>query len=144
MSPTKFLMATIRWMLAFLWVPTLALANVASMQQAAGPLVIDVFLAAVTFLVSSLCGGTTLAIRINTQLGADPEAKLIRPMLFCTAHMLGSWLAGVFAFLLGMLYTWPNAQTLVAVLVMSFAGSKGLEMAVERWLPIVSTGGGKP
>lgn len=122
--------------LPILWAPTIAAATVVSLKTA-GPLVLDSTLVTISIIITVLSALTTLAIRINAHLGADPNARLVRPFLFCSAHLLGSALAGMAAFLIGLSNEWSSGQTLLSVLLLSFGGAAGLEKIVERYLPLI-------
>jgi hypothetical protein len=130
------------WVLPALWTPTVLAATAISLQSNSQPLVLDATLVTISIVITFLAGLTTLFIRINAHLGADPDAKLVRPFLFCSAHLLGSLLAGVAAFLMGLSNGWSSGQTLVAVLLLAFGGAAGLERIVERYLAIMPIPGG--
>ena len=124
------------WSLPAMWTPTIAAATVVSLK-ASEALVLDFTLVVISGVITLLAGLTTLAIRVNAHLGVDPDAKLVRPFLFCSAHLLGSALAGLAAFVIGLANGWGNGPTLVAVLLMSFGGAAALEKVVERYLSIM-------
>lgn len=95
--------------------------------------------AGISWLLSSLSGVTALLLRIDAALSAAPDQPLPRPLLFCSAHMSGSWLAGVLAFLLAHGASPGNAlQTFAVVIAASFTGAKFVEGAAERLFPRTS------
>jgi len=139
---SKYLSMVIRAMLALVWLPTLAFAGVVATVAPTGPEVLNVPLVVliVNLVFSTLAGGTTLAIRINAQLMSSPEKPLPRPWLFCLAHMLGSWLAGSFFFLVAQHNGVGLWMGFGMVLLGSFGGAKLLETAVEKYLPMAPPG----
>ncbi len=52
------------------------------------------------------------------------------------AHMLGSWSAGTAAFLMSQHQNFDVWLALLVVFILSFLGAKGIEMVVEKYLPI--------
>ena len=107
---------------------------------------LDPLLVVLACVISTLAGGTSLAVRVNNllmggEVGEDgmpkPPQPLVRPWLFAAAHMGGSWMAGVAAFLMGRSNDWGVWTVLLGVLFMSFLGAKGIELAAERWLSVV-------
>lgn len=134
----KYFSIMLRVMLALLWVPSLCFAGVVAAVNPGGPEVLNVPLVVVIVNVafSTLAGGTTLAIRVNAELFANPDRPLPRPWLFCVAHMLGSWLAGIFFFLIAQHQQAGLWMGFGWVLLGSFGGAKLLEMAVEKFLPM--------
>jgi hypothetical protein len=100
-------------------------------------------LIALTCVISTLSGATALAWRLNDLMLKEDERvateggerrPFVRPWLFAAAHMSGSWMGGTLAFLMGKGNAWDVWNVLGFVLVMSFLGSKGIEMVAERWL----------
>lgn len=130
-----------------MWVSTFAIAatTIAVAQQSpASAIVIDWVLFAFSALLSTMSGAAALAWRLNgivNALGTPAAATQIpRPWLFGTAHMLGSWLAGILAYLTARTATtWDVYAVLLSVGFASFGGARGLEIATERYL-----NGGKP
>lgn len=128
--------------LGFMWFSTLAVAQtvltVAAHAQPA--LVIDWVLFGFSALLSTMSGAAALAWRLNALIntatpppaGASPIQS---PWLFGVAHMLGSWLAGVLAFLAARTTTtWDVNAILLSVGLAAFGGARGLEIATERYL----------
>ena len=133
----KYLSFVIKVLVLLLWAPALVFAGIiAAAPDSQEILNVPMVVLMVNLVIATLAGGTTLAIRINAQLMNAPDKPLPRPGLFCTAHMLGSWLSGTFFFLLSQ-----HQQTGVwlgfsIVLLGSFSGAKALELAVEKYLPM--------
>lgn len=134
----KYLSIVIRATLALVWLPALAFAGVVATIAPTNPEVLEVplIVLVVNLVFSTLAGGTTLAIRINAQLMSSPEMPLPRPWLFCLSHMLGSWLAGSFFFLIAQHNSVGIWMGFGMVLLGSFGGAKLLETAVEKYLPL--------
>lgn len=135
MNSIRYVVAISRASLALLWATTAAAGTLALGDGST--LYIDGLLVVLTAIVSTLAGVTTLAIRVNAKLlevDADGKAKpFVRPWLFAISHMLGSWLAGVSIFILSRMNHWDVWTTLFSVLMLSFLGSKGVEMLAEKW-----------
>ncbi len=137
---TRHITFLIKFLAFFGWVPTTALAAVvAQLGPESDAINVPLLVVAVNLGFSTLAGATTLAIRINGQLLKDPDKPLPKPWLFCTAHMLGSWCAGSFFFMLAQHQHVGFWMGLGWVLLASFAGAKVLELAVERYLPMRPT-----
>lgn len=134
----KYLSFVIKLMIAMIWLPTLAFAGVV-VTSTPDPLVllnVPVVVVVVNIVFATLAGATTLAIRINTQLTSTPNQALPNPGLFCLAHMMGSWLAGIFMFLITQAQQTGLWMGFGLVLLASFSGAKFLEKAVEKLLPM--------
>lgn len=134
----KYFSIVLRAMLTLLWVPSLAFAGVVAVVDPGGLEILNVPLVVVIVncVFSTLAGGTTLAIRVNAELMNNPDRPLPRPWLFCLAHMLGSWLAGTFFFLVAQHQQAGIWMGFGFVLLGSFGGAKLLELAVEKYLPM--------
>lgn len=138
MSATRYLLIILRAVLLMCWVGTaIAGSVVAFSDHPMAPLQIDPVLTLLTCITSTLAGATTLAIRVNNLLMEKDQPPLVRPWLFAISHMLGSWLAGLAAFIAGRVNSWDAWNSLLVVLLMSFAGAKGLEKLAEKYLPVV-------
>lgn len=131
----------IRAMMVMMWLPTGAYAAIVAIDKGATPLVLDPVLIILTAVISTLAGATTLAIRLNAMLN-DPEGEdekgrpKWRPWPFCIAHMLGSWLAGTTAFLIGRSQSYDVWNSLLLVLLLAFLGAKGVETIAQN-LPVI-------
>lgn len=133
----KYLSFVIKVLVLLLWLPALAFAGiVATAPDAHEVLSVPLVVVVVNLVLATLAGGTTLAIRINAQLMSAPDKPLPRPALFCTAHMLGSWLSGTFFFLLSQHQQASVWMGFGIVLLGAFSGAKALEVAVEKYLPM--------
>jgi hypothetical protein len=120
----------------FLWTPAAAFA--AALAATGGnesPLNVPLGLALATLLFSTLMGATTLAIRLIGELRAEPPKPLVAPLLYCLAHMLGSWSAGALFFVIAMSQGAGVWTLLGMVMAASFAGSKACEAGAEFLLP---------
>jgi hypothetical protein len=134
----QYLIVILRAMVIAMWAPAAAFAAVLAGTGAnASPLNVPAALVVATALFSTLAGATTLALRLVSELRADPDKPLVKPWLYCLAHMLGSWCAGAFFFLIAMAQGYGVWTLLASVLLASFVGAKALEMAAERWLPTI-------
>ncbi|MES2909844.1 MAG: hypothetical protein V4718_00560 [Pseudomonadota bacterium] len=137
---TRHITILIKLLAIFSWMPTAGLAAVVAQLGPDSEFVnVTLLVVLVNLGFSTLAGATTLAIRINGQLLKNPEKPLPKPWLFCAAHMLGSWCAGSFFFMLGQHQHVGFWMCLGWVLLASFAGAKVLELAVERYLPMRPT-----
>jgi hypothetical protein len=133
----RHLRAAVWVLLLTLWAPV-ALA-VGALATPAAPVVavaleVSPLLLLISAALSTLSGATALLLRIDRELTAAPDRPLPRPWLFCSAHMLGSWLAGVMAFIGSQRADLSGWEVLFAVLVASFVGARAIEMVAERWL----------
>lgn len=133
---------------AILWLSWCGTAAAAVTFAAKDTITLDPVLTALACLVSTLSGATALAYRINILLIEDSLSEnpkgLVRPWLFVLANMGGSWLAGALGFIMGRMNTWDVWTTLFGILLLSFAGAKGIEMLAERWLGVVRLPGIEP
>lgn len=136
MAVPLYLAVLFRALIVLMWTPAFAFAAVLATTGADNsPLNIPLSMLVATMFISTLSGATTLALRIVSELRADPPKPLVHPWPYCIAHMFGSWLAGTLFFLLGMAQGAGVWLLLAMVLVSSFGGAKVLELAAERWLP---------
>jgi hypothetical protein len=134
MAVTRYLLIIMRAVLVVCWASCAAAASIA-LAHPGVPL--DPVLVVICGAISTLSGATTLAIRVNTLIMESPEKPLVRPWFFVIAHMLGSWLAGVMAFLGTRINGNGDDTAMLAVLLMSFGGAKVIEKAAEIYLPKV-------
>lgn len=119
-----------------MWTPAVAYA--ATLAVTGGnesPFAVPAALFIASLMISTLSGATTLAISIAKELRDKPGQPLVAPWANAIAHMLGSWLAGTCAFVASMAGGVGVWSLLGAVLVASFAGSKGLELYAQKLLP---------
>lgn len=136
------LRASLWALIACMWSPLLIFPAFAA-GQTTGPVVealiaIPPALVGITWVLSTLAGATALVIRIDRELSAAPDKPLPRPWLFCTAHMLGSWLAGALAFIVGQQQQMDVWLALGVVITFSFTGAKSIEWVAERYLAKVA------
>ena len=127
----RFLIVCLRVMLVLLWAPAALAATVLVLD---GTVSIPLAMMVLSTLIASLSGATALVLRIDSQLRASADAKLPRPWLFASAHMLGSWLAGTLGFIMTQKAQSDVWMTLGVVLVASFLGAKFIEAAAEKYL----------
>lgn len=130
---TRYLRICLRAMLICLWAPTLSTAA-ALLVVVDGTVAVPVSLLIVTAMLSSLSGATALVIRIDRELRSTPGQPLPRPWLFAASHMLGSWLAGTLAFMVGQQQKVDVWFALGFVIVASFLGAKFIELMAEKYL----------
>lgn len=138
--------------IGLLWLPiVLLLAAISPAARAAGlaeGFQVPALLAGVSMILSTLAGITALLIRVERELSAAPDRPLPRPFLFCAAHMTGSWLAGILAFIVNQAQEMPPWWGLGIVIGASFAGAKAVEMWAEKFTigrgPVGGGAGGTP
>lgn len=135
-----------RCMLILLWVPTTAWAAQVPLSDTLRS--IDIATIAVVFALSSLAGATALVLRIEKELRptaeGEPPRKLPRPWLFSTAHMLGSWQAGVLALAVSEGMEINNWAKLVLIICAGFSGAKFIEWITEKYLSKILPPGNTP
>ena len=120
-----------------MWIPTLVFAATLVAARGDEPLALDPLLMGFSCLLATMAGGTTLAIRLNTMV-QEPSKPLVKPWLFCGGHMGGSWCASTVAFLIGRQQSWDVWSSLIFVFVMGFAGARGMETLVEKYLGVLT------
>lgn len=140
-----YLRVCLRAMLWLLWTPALAVSIFLGLSPSiavAGAVIvitidggtsIPLSLIIINTFLASLSGGTALVLRIDKELGREPGKRLVRPWLFCAAHMLGSWLAGALAFLMCQGTAWDVWYRLGFVIIASFLGAKFIELVAEKF-----------
>lgn len=137
---TNILIKLFHVLWVFLWTPAVVLAAaIAVTGSNDSPLNVPVALAIATLFFSSLAGVTTLSMRVLTELKAG-TGTLSHAWLYCASHMLGSWSAGAFTFLIAMQQQSSVWVLLAAVLLASFIGAKLLERAADHYLRIAPKG----
>lgn len=149
MKPTMRQLHAALWSaITILWSPVAGLlcvplvANAASLEAAKAVLALTPALTvAFAWILSSLSGATALLIRIDRQLAADPPRPLARPILSCTAHMLGSWLAGTLAFVIAQRVGVDVWELFVGVICASFLGATFIERVAEKYTQRLPGGG---
>ena len=90
---------------------------------------------ALSFVICTVSGVAALLQRVNAELKLNPDHELPRPWLFCTMHMIGSWAAGLLAFLLGQQMRLDVWACLVMMMTASYKGAQWLERYAESKLP---------
>ncbi|HEY8357052.1 MAG TPA: hypothetical protein VIL30_06280 [Ramlibacter sp.] len=118
----------------FLACPSLVMAATMVIEIEKGASV-SLLVVLLSMVLSTMSGATALLLRIDRELAAAaPGTPLARPWVFCSAHMLGAWMAGTLAFLMMQRAEVDVYSKLVAVLVASFLGAKFIEMVAERFI----------
>ena len=136
----RYIIITIQSLIACLWVPVPVFAGVLLATGANdSPLAVPPTLLVATMFLSTLAGATTLAMRIVSELKANAEAgnpakALQHPWWTALSHMLGSWLASSFFFLVCMAQQAGVWMLLATVLIAAFSGAKGLEKVADAFL----------
>lgn len=139
MTTIRYLMLLCKAAILLAWTATAATAAVVVARNPS-QVELDLLVVVLSSVISTLSGGTALAVRINALLMAqDPEKPrpFVRPWLFAFAHMGGSWTAGVMAFLVARGSEWNVWYLLLGVLLMSFLGARAVEALAERWLAVM-------
>lgn len=85
-----------------------------------------------TLVLSTLAGMVALLNRIREEL--RQHGALTWGGLFVSAHMLGSWLAGLLMFLISIGMGWSESVTAIAIISASFAGAVFIEKMAVKWL----------
>lgn len=141
MSSTRYALFALRLVLLLMWSVTGA---AAALTVAQAPILapgVDPWVMLWAASISTLAGGTTLAIRVNNllmQQEADGKPGIFkRPVLFAIAHMGGSWLAGSAGFMAGSAANAPVMYLLFGVLLASFGGAAWLEKLVDKYVPVM-------
>lgn len=129
----KYLRMVLRILLVLLWAPTLALAaSVVTLQTTLDGVTLPVL--SIVVALSTLSGATALLLRIDAELKSSGGGALPRPMLFATAHMCGSWLAGALAFVICEGQDANDWIELAVIIVGAFSGAKFIEFVAEKML----------
>jgi hypothetical protein len=136
-----YLIIILRALVFLMWAPAAVFAaTVAATGVDSSPLNVPASLVVATTMFSTLMGATTLAFRLVKQLQENPEKPLVRPWLYCLAHMLGSWGAGALCFVIAMSQGYGVWSLLALVMAGSFGGATALEKLAERVLPAAPQG----
>jgi hypothetical protein len=140
-----YMIIVLRALVFLMWAPAAVFAaTVAATGVDNSPLTVPAALVVATALFSTLMGATTLAIRLVQELRDHPDKPLVKPWLYCLAHMLGSWSAGALFFVVSMGNGAGVWTLLGAVMAGSFGGAKACEWAAERILPTTLPRGSTP
>ena len=136
----RYIIITIRILIACLWVPLPVYAGVLFATGAnSSPLAVPLDLLVAIMFFSTLAGATTLSMRIVSELKTNADANnptkaLVHPWWTAISHMLGSWLAAAFFFLICMAQQAGVWMLLATVLIAAFSGAKALEKVVDAFL----------
>ena len=126
----SYLRVAMRCMLIALWMPALAFASSITIDKTLQGITLTTL--SVVFVLSSLSGATALLQRIDRELRESKTDQLLRPALFASAHMLGSWLAGCLAFVMAEAADANDWAELSIIICASFAGAKFIESVSEK------------
>lgn len=88
-----------------------------------------------SFVFCTVSGLAALLHRVNAELRANPEAELPHPLVFCASHLVGSWAAGLLAFIIAQQMRFDVWASLGAMMAASFQGARWLEAYAESRLP---------
>lgn len=135
MMNVTYLITALKILVLCLWVPAVAWSAQVTLDETLKGL--TALSVTVVMVLSTLSGATALLIRIDKEMRRKPEQELPRPTLFVMAHMLGSWTAGVLAFIISESQNANDWVELGGIVVASFLGAKFVELIAERWLPKV-------
>jgi hypothetical protein len=131
-----YLLIVLRAIVLLMWAPAAVFAAaIAATGAESGPLSVRPALIVATCLFSTLMGATTLCIRLVKDLQGSPDTPLVKPWLYCLAHMLGSWSAGALFFVVAMSQGAGVWTLLGMVMAASFAGAKACEWGADLLLP---------
>jgi hypothetical protein len=140
MTSTRYLLILMRALVGCMWTGTAA-AVALSVDRvrliALSPLLSDPLVLALALGIATAAGITSLAIRVNMLLAQDPTRPMVKPWLFVIAHIGGAYLAAVVALLLASMSKQEADAALLAVLLLSFAGSRVVEGLAEKYMAVV-------
>lgn len=129
----RYLRIVLRILLVLLWAPTLALAaSVVTLQVTLEGVTLPVL--SIVIALSTLSGATALLLRIDAELKSNAGVSLPRPLLFASAHMCGSWMAGALAFVICEGQDANDWIELAVIIVGAFSGAKFIEFVAEKVL----------
>lgn len=135
MISAAYLSRALRTLTVIMWLPMPVWAATVATATATHPFdSVDLSVLALAFGLSTLSGATALVWRLDAELRQSPDGKLPRPLLFASANLLGSWTAGALAWIASQSQQSGTWATLAAVIVLSFAGARGIELLAERYL----------
>lgn len=135
MSPNKVI-ALLKLLILFCWA-TSAYAAQPTFDQALSQITLRESILLVVLM--TLAGVTALLYRISNHVnagmdGAKPVAPIRSLPLLVSAHMCGSWLAGICAFFLARHYEMPGLLLAFFVPIVSFGGAKSLELLYNKFV----------
>ena len=131
MNGLRYVLRVFNVLLVLMWAGVAMAATTTLLTTPEQPIVLDPVLIGLSCVVSTLAGASMLAYTVNQLVVKNPGQPLIKPWLLCTSHMLGSWTMGVVAFIACRIWIQGPWESLLAVLVLSLVGSKGLDMIAE-------------
>lgn len=128
----RYIFTLIKLIIFILWPLTVSAAVVAgAIDPFVGITTIHVL---VMLIISTLSGLTALTIRMDSELKKFKNAKLPRPRLFVSSHMLGSWLAGVLSVSIAQQNNFGIWAQISIVIAASFSGAKFVEKVSEMYI----------
>ena len=105
----------------------------------AGPLVdLQWGMLLMSFIICTLSGVASLLQRISKELGANPGRPLAHPSLFIATNMLGSWVAGLLAYVMGQILHWDVWSALLSMIIASYTGAVFIELVVSSRMPVAT------
>lgn len=129
-----FPLPALRLLMLLLWVPTAAVASQITFGQAMRAITLFEWL--LVFIFSTLAGATALLMKVSAHVNAVPTGMPVPPMrapwILSSAHMLGSWLAGLVGFFMASKQGVDGLYVAVFVPVCAFGGAKTLEVLWRR------------
>lgn len=125
MTNKKTLMARTQTAVLILW-PTsvMAAANVAQQDPFHG---ITWTMIAVLLLMSTASGLTSLLLRLYLLASKSSSPEINMQWLLVSSHMAAAWLAGMLAFGMSKHFDSTFWETMIAVILTSFAGAQFIE-----------------
>lgn len=134
MTPLRVI-ATIKFFLYLLW-PAAVMAGPLTFGQAVQQVTgLEWMLLAV---LTTLAGVTALLIRVSAHINDAPDGVVAAPIrnlyLLVSAHMCGSWLAGIVAFFLAAHLVMPGYMVGFFVPIVSFGGARSLEVLYNKYV----------
>lgn len=145
MLQVAYMRKILRALVFIMWAPMPAIAATLILDESS----IDTFsrgswaLVALAFGLSTFSSATALLLRIDRELGNSPDGRLPRPLLFVSSNLMGSWLAGIFAWLGSIGMGHDVVATVSFVIVASFSGAIVIEKAVEKYVGSFGVGNEK-
>lgn len=88
-----------------------------------------------SFVICTVSGVAALLQRINTELRTSPDHDLPHPILFCSAHMVGSWAAGIAAAIASQQFKFDIWASLSLMMGASYLGARWMEAWAESKVP---------
>lgn len=134
MTPLRII-AMVKLLLCLLW-PAAVMAGPLTFGQAVQQITsLEWMLLAV---LTTLAGVTALLIRVSAHVNDAPDGTVAAPIrnlyLLVSAHMCGSWLAGIVSFFMAAHLGMPGYLVGFFVPIMSFGGARTLEILYNKYV----------